>query len=200
MQQRASQTCRLRDSSNRYCVLVCGGCCVVQQSLCCCVVLCVVFGVAKLCVQRSEGGFIYPLPCSLQVCHPRRRAYITVCTRAPLTSSACVNAVVQVGLTNMNVEAVSAILDAGVPVANNQVGCLGTQQCGCDRSLTICCDAMLCCAAHTLTDWQHMRRCFLVCVHSRTRPQVQFSLLDRRPLNGMLDLCMSKGIKVGREV
>lgn len=28
----------------------------------------------------------------------------------------------QVGLTNMNVQAVSSIVDAGVPVANNQVG------------------------------------------------------------------------------
>lgn len=28
----------------------------------------------------------------------------------------------QVGLTNMNVEAVTSIVDAGVPVANNQVG------------------------------------------------------------------------------
>lgn len=51
----------------------------------------------------------------------------------------------QVGLTNMNVDAVSSIVDAGVPVANNQV---------------------------------------------------QFSLLDRRPLNGMLEYCMSKNIKL----
>ena len=27
-------------------------------------------------------------------------------------------------------------------------------------------------------------------------PQVQFSLLDRRPLNGMVQLCKAKGIKV----
>lgn len=27
-------------------------------------------------------------------------------------------------------------------------------------------------------------------------PQVQFSLLDRRPLNGMLDYCGKRGIKV----
>lgn len=47
----------------------------------------------------------------------------------------------------MNVEALSSIVDAGVPVANNQV---------------------------------------------------QFSLLDRRPLNGMLDYCAAKGIKVRR--
>jgi aryl-alcohol dehydrogenase-like predicted oxidoreductase len=46
----------------------------------------------------------------------------------------------------MNVEAVSSIVDAGVPVANSQV---------------------------------------------------QFSLLDRRPLNGMIDYCMANGIKVG---
>jgi hypothetical protein len=46
----------------------------------------------------------------------------------------------------MNVEAVRSIVDAGVPVANNQV---------------------------------------------------QFSLLDRRPLNGMIDYCMANGIKAG---
>jgi hypothetical protein len=34
----------------------------------------------------------------------------------------------QVGLTNMNVEAVSSIVDAGVPVANNQVGALAALQ------------------------------------------------------------------------
>ena len=45
----------------------------------------------------------------------------------------------------MNVEAVSQIVDAGVPVANNQV---------------------------------------------------QLSLLDRRPLNGMLQYCEAKGIKM----
>ena len=45
----------------------------------------------------------------------------------------------------MNVEAVSQIVDAGVPVANNQV---------------------------------------------------QFSLLDRRPLNGMLQYCKAQGIKM----
>eukprot|EP00775_Hariotina_reticulata_P010900 gene10900-11054_t len=51
----------------------------------------------------------------------------------------------QVGLTNMDVDAISSIVDAGVPVANNQV---------------------------------------------------QFSLLDRRPLNGMLDYCKQHGIKL----
>uniref|UniRef100_A0A383V713 NADP-dependent oxidoreductase domain-containing protein n=1 Tax=Tetradesmus obliquus TaxID=3088 RepID=A0A383V713_TETOB len=51
----------------------------------------------------------------------------------------------QVGLTNMDVAAVSKIVDAGVPVANNQV---------------------------------------------------QFSLLDRRPLNGMLEYCQAHGIKL----
>eukprot|EP00878_Enallax_costatus_P013891 GHUV01014526.1.p1 GENE.GHUV01014526.1~~GHUV01014526.1.p1 ORF type:complete len:312 (+),score=98.76 GHUV01014526.1:914-1849(+) len=51
----------------------------------------------------------------------------------------------QVGLTNMNVDSVSQIVDAGVPVASNQV---------------------------------------------------QFSLLDRRPLNGMLQCCQARGIKL----
>mmetsp|Transcript_20955 Transcript_20955/g.45854 ORF Transcript_20955/g.45854 Transcript_20955/m.45854 type:complete len:370 (+) Transcript_20955:26-1135(+) len=50
-----------------------------------------------------------------------------------------------VGLTNMNVDAVSQIVDAGVPVVCNQV---------------------------------------------------QFSLLDRRPLNGMLQYCEARGIKL----
>lgn len=51
----------------------------------------------------------------------------------------------QVGLTNVDVAAVSRIVDAGVPVASNQV---------------------------------------------------QFSLLDRRPLNGMLQYCEPRGIKL----
>ncbi|KAF8069488.1 PLR1 [Scenedesmus sp. PABB004] len=51
----------------------------------------------------------------------------------------------QVGVTNMDVAALTAIVDAGVPVASNQV---------------------------------------------------QFSLLDRRPLNGMLQLCVDRGIKL----
>ncbi|KAI8466749.1 MAG: NADP-dependent oxidoreductase domain-containing protein [Monoraphidium minutum] len=51
----------------------------------------------------------------------------------------------QVGVTNMDTEALSKIVDAGVPVASNQV---------------------------------------------------QFSLLDRRPLNGMLQYCEPRGIKV----
>ncbi len=50
-----------------------------------------------------------------------------------------------VGVTNMNVPALEQLLDAGVPVASNQVA---------------------------------------------------FSLLDRRPLNGMLQLCQQQGIKL----
>ncbi len=105
-------------------------------------------------------------------------------------------------MTNIDVAALSKILDAGVPVVSNQVGHAHIKF----RNIQI--RPLLHSQPHLEA---HLSGPNAHSYSTANRPtadrqsanrqpppphQVQFSLLDRRPLNGMVQFCGEKGIKL----
>ncbi len=92
-----------------------------------------------------------------------------------------------IGVTNFDVPRLEEMLSAGVPIVSNQARLPPVSQ-----HLEMH-DAMVSTPASTglLVLYGHWS-CSAVC----RAPQVQYSLLDRRPENGMAQFCADRGIKL----
>ena len=92
-----------------------------------------------------------------------------------------------IGLTNFDVPRLEEMLSAGVPIVSNQASTAPSH-----GNSTID-DALVSAPANTVLPGMYRHQ---DCSTFRLAMQVQYSLLDRRPENGMAQFCADRGIKL----
>ncbi len=91
-----------------------------------------------------------------------------------------------IGVTNFDVPRLEEMLSAGVPIVSNQASLRAISSLRCMLHWSARLRAQSCCS----------RAVIEVAALSCRAMQVQYSLLDRRPENGMAQFCADRGIKL----